>query len=249
MRRINYLFCLIVACGWLFANPAAAQSTLDDDGAPQPAVKEPQVTQPALGEPVAEYGIGVRGFLMITPKFLLEAFFEEVPSGGLNPGFALEFVRRKGEFELAVGLGYNPLSTDDGPYLEKGDDPAIPGQTPDFTEFDGFGWITADVLFMWHKPLHEKVSLRYGAGIGLGIMVGNILQTDTTCTNSNTASCTPIMQGQAGEFRAESDTPPVFPVVNLVGGIQFKPIPKLAINVETGLRTTLFVGTKVAYFF
>ena len=118
MRRITTLLSLAFVLSLAPQGSAWAQSTLDDDAPAAPEVKEPKITD----EPQAEYGIGLRGFMMITPQFLLEAFFEEVPSGGVNPGFALEFIRRKGDFELAIGLGYNPLSTDDGNYLEKGDD-------------------------------------------------------------------------------------------------------------------------------
>jgi hypothetical protein len=45
------------------------------------------------------------------------------------------------------------------------------------------------------------------------------------------------------------DLPPVFPVINAILGVQIRPISKLTINVEGGIRTFPFVGVSGAYFF
>ena len=233
---LSTLFLSILLC---FAGSGLAHAEEEVEDA------DAEVTE---NEAPVEYGVAVRGLAQITPKFMLELFWDEVPSGGLNPGFAVDFLRRRGNFEIAAGLGYGTLSTDDGLYLEKGDEP--PGETPDFTEFDGFGWVTLEVNFMWTKALHEMFALRYGAGIGLGIMLGDILQTDTTCTGTQTSSCTPVTQGGGGvQFQEPADTPPVFALVNVIGGVQIKPIPKLTINIDAGIRTSFFAGMSVGYYF
>ena len=221
--------------------PAFAQSAVDDDDISPVAPKAELVTV----DPV-RYGVGLRTRMMWIPKGEIELFLEEAPSGMLEPGFAIDFVRRKGNFELVAGLGYDRIRTDDGVFLEKGDLP--PAQTPDYVEFDGLGWITAEVLFMWHLPVHEIISLRYGAGFGLGLVVGEALQTDTTCTSQFTSSCTRITGG-AGQIDDPADIFPVFPVVNLRAGAQVRPTPDMAINLDFGLRTAFFFGLGVEYFF
>ena len=47
----------------------------------------------------------------------------------------------------------------------------------------------------------------------------------------------------------EGATTPVFPVVNLIVGLQFKPMEKMTINLEGGLRTLPFFGVSSTYFF
>jgi len=43
--------------------------------------------------------------------------------------------------------------------------------------------------------------------------------------------------------------PPVFPVLNLIAGVQFKPFDKMTVNLEGGIRTFLFFGVSSSYFF
>ena len=45
------------------------------------------------------------------------------------------------------------------------------------------------------------------------------------------------------------DLPPVFPVINALIGLQIKPIEKLTVNVELGIRTLPFFGITADYFF
>jgi len=241
LRPILAFVLLITALGT--TRSAGAQVT-DDDGltpsAPVPAAEA------ELGADAVRYGIALRTRLMWVPRSEIELFVKEAPSGMLKPGFGVDFVRRKGNFELVAGLGYDGIGTDDGFYLEKGDTP--PAQTPDYVRFDGLGWITAEVLFMWHVPLHEMVSLRYGAGFGLGYVVGDALQTDTTCTSQFTSSCTRITGG-GGQIDDPADIFPVFPVVNLRAGAQVRPTKDVAINFDLGLRTAFFFGLGAEYFF
>lgn len=191
------------------------------------------------------YGAGLRFRYIFVPKGFIELFTEEAPSGLGEPGFAVDFVRRKGDFELTLGLGYDRIRTDDGLWLEKGDQP--PAEAPDFVRYDGLGWITAEALFMWNYALHDKFALRYGAGVGLGVIIGDALQTDTTCTGSSTATCTPITAG--GQVDDPADIFPVWPVISVRGGAQIRPTPELAINIDLGLRTVPFVGFGVSYLF
>ena len=197
---------------------------------------------------VAEYGVGLRLRGVFEPKFMIELFLEEAASGVFSPGFGLELNRRRGNFELVLGFEYENVSPDDGFYLEKGDDPLTPGEAPDYVEFDGLGWFTVDLAFMFHSPINDKVAFRYGAGFGLGIVTGEALQTDSICTGRDIQNdCTPDPNG--GQVNDPADLPPVFPVVDLVAGVQFRPTPKMTVNLEGGLRTLFFFGLSSTYYF
>ena len=191
----------------------------------------------------AKLGVGVRFRGVFLPESMLEIFLEEVPGGVSQPAFGLEVVRRKGNFDLVVGIDYHSLeaSCPDEPepclYLEKGDD-APPG---------------LDVAFVWSEPITDFFAIRYGAGLGLGIILGDVLQTDTTCLDGTTPStiqgrCTPVTSG--GQINEPNDdVPPVVPIVEFTVGGRFDVIENLSINVEAGFRDLFFTGISAHYFF
>jgi hypothetical protein len=235
----------------------------DDSGAEEAAPKEgiegggfddyetAEAKKKAEIEP--EYGLGVRVRTVFVPKPILELFVEEASGGVFQPGFGLELSRRKGNFELVLGLEYESLSPDDGFWLDKGDDPNDPEETPDFLEFNDLAWVTADIAFIFNAALTESLSFRYGAGLGIGVVLGEVLQTDSTCTPGTDdiqEDCTPDQTGAPGrQLNDPADLPPVFPVVDLIVGLQFRPIDKLTLNVETGIRTVGFFGVSSTYYF
>jgi opacity protein-like surface antigen len=198
---------------------------------------------------VPEYGVGLRLRGVFVPKGLLELFVEEASSGVFHPGFGLELNRRKGDFELVLGLEYEKVSPKDGYWLEKGDDPEVPGQAPDLVEFEGLSWFTVDLTFAFRSDINEQLSFRYGAGFGLGLVFGEAYQTDSVCTGRNIQEdCTPITGG-GGQIRDPAGIPPVFPVVNLLAGLQYRPTEKMTVNLEAGMRTLFFFGLSSSYYF
>jgi hypothetical protein len=241
----------VVALGALavFTPGALAQGALDDETERQEA-REIEKDLQTPGVTPVQWGVGLRLRYVMIPKFLLEQFWEEVATGPANPGFGLDVIRKRGDFEFSFGFEYESLSGDEGFWLEKGDDGVSNGQTPDLVEFDGFSWITLDASFVFHKPLHELFALRYGGGFGLGILLGEVLQTDAVCTSRNINDPGVCMRDPAAQqINDPADIPPVFPVINLLFGGQLRPVEKLAINFEVGLRTAFYTGFGASYMF
>lgn len=238
---------LVVATS-LGAPSALGQGALDE--AEQDQARQIEKDLQKVGEPQVEWGVGVRLRYVVIPKFLLEQFWDEVATGPANPGFGIDVIRRRGDFEFSFGIEYESLTGDNGFWLEKGDDAVSNGQTPDFVEFDGFSWLTLDASFVFHKPLHELFALRYGGGFGLGVLFGEVKQTDSRCSGRNINDpgvC--MIDPNAQQVNDPADIPPVFPVINLLFGGQLRPIPKLAINFEVGLRTAFYTGVGASYMF
>jgi hypothetical protein len=201
---------------------------------------------------VAEYGIGVRLRTVFVPKPVLELFVEKASGGVFKPAFGLELSRRKGNFELVLGLEYENVSPDNGFWLDKGDDPSIPEETPDFLEFNDLGWVSADLAFIFSAAFNDQLAFRYGAGLGLGVVTGEILQTDSICedgTNPDEINENCMANPDGEQVNDPADLPPVFPVVDLVIGLQWRPIEKLTINLDTGIRTLAFFGLSSTYYF
>ena len=221
---------------------ALAQAALDEDD-------EDDVAQPVTVEGVPlepRIGVGLRLRRVHLPKSLLELFVDRAPGGSAEFGFGAEVIRRKGNFEFAFGLEYEKIEVKDGVWVERDKPP--PANEVDFVEFEGFGWITADVTFLHHTQFGPYFALRYGGGAGIGFFLGEVQRTDYRCTSTD------IENDCAGYVGSENDQtpydlPPVFPVLTGLFGGQITPIPNLAINLEVGIRTLPFFGTTLVYYF
>src|SRR6266545_3243871 len=198
-----------------------------------------------------EYGVGLRFRTVFVPKPVLELFVDKASGGVFKPGIGLELTRRKGNFELVLGLEWENVSPKNGFWLDKGDDPSVPAETPDFIEFNSLAWVTADLAFLFSAAMTEQLAFRYGAGLGIGVVTGEILQTDSLCepgTNAGNIQQNCMENPNAAQINEPADLPPVFPVVDLVIGLQWKPIDKLTLNLETGIRTLAFFGLSSTYY-
>jgi hypothetical protein len=228
----------IVTAAALAVALGAAPALADDDDTAAPATATP------VG-PSTQIGVGVRLRNVRIPQGLIEAFVDRAPGGASNIGFGLEVSRRRGQFEVQLGLEYEKISIEKGLWIEK--DKPIPANEPDQVEFDDFGWFTAELSFMYHTPIMDQLAVRYGGGAGIAIFTGEVLRTDYRCTSTALDSC---MEYQGAEnVNTPYDLPPVFLIVNAVVGLQIKPTNEIFINVEGGIRTLPFFGMTAGYYF
>lgn len=224
------------------AASARAQAALDDDSSPTPT--EP--TAEVKGDKT-QIGLGVRLRYVTIPKGLIEIFVAHAASGTSNVGFGAELSRRKGQFEVQLGLEYEKITAKNGLWVDKGD--TIPQDEPDYVEFNGFSWVTAELSFMYHTQIIPQLSVRYGGGAGIGVFMGEILRTDYACTSSSLDSCNMRTNPPAENDHTPYDLPPVMLVINAIVGVQIRPTDEIFINVEGGIRTMPFIGTTAGYYF
>ncbi len=257
---VGATFAMLATALLALAVPAPARAQSDDAGEEDPAAAEPAADASREGieaggfddyetaeekqkKIAPEFGLGLRFRTIYIPKFVIELFYEEATSSVFKPGFGLELSRRNGNFELVFGVEYENLSPDDGFFLGKDDNPNVPEQAPDYVVFDDFSWVAADVAFLFNAPLNKQLSFRYGAGLGIGVVLGEVRQTDSTCAPGTDDIQTDCMANpDAMQVDEAADLPPVLPVVNLLAGLQWRPAEKLTINLETGLRSVPFLG-------
>jgi hypothetical protein len=258
---------LIAFCS-LLALPATAGRAFAQEEEPGLSPEEeemgsetPTATTPEAGAAMVEeeiepeartkMGVGLRLRYVTIPQFLINLFVDHSTTM-TSFGIGGEFVRRKGNFDIVVGVEYENVSPPDGLYQEKGENPSADGQYPDLTEFDGLALLGLDVAFIWHANLHERVQLRYGAGLGIGLVLGKVYQTDTMCPAGTTLDdldnvdqC-PIATGAT---RDEADVPPVVPIVNLLVGFRVKVNEQVYLNIDGGFRNMFFFGVGTNYMF
>jgi hypothetical protein len=217
--------------------PAAAQA------------QEASVTEP----PQSKMGVGARLRYVFMPTAVLDLFLDHSTSMS-SVGVGAEIVRRKGNFDIVFGFEYENIEPANGLYLEKGDDPGancgLTGECPDYVVFNDFALLGFDASFIWHVDIVPKLQFRYGAGIGVGLVLGEVLQYDTLCPPGTTPGDldNPGHCGQLGTYE-EADVPPVVPIVNVLLGFRLKLADALSINLEGGFRDVFFRGAGTEYFF
>lgn len=213
-----------------------------------------------------QYGIGIRLRNVRGPAFALEWFMESTPGGTSNYGIGVEAIRRRGNLELQLGFEYERITPAEGVYIESGKDVSAGDEadfivSPDHNNGKHLGWITAEFTALYHTSFNKYLALRYGGGFGLGIVTGELGRYNVVCNGATNAQpepgCVPMRfpNGEAspspegGDAIIKYDLPPVFPVGNIILGLQVRPMPNLTINIEGGIRTFPFFGMSSAYFF
>ncbi len=253
------------AVALLGAGTAEAGPALDENK-PETAAGESadpvaDATKPVVSD--TTYGVALRIRNVRVPSGLIELFVERAAGGASNLGLGLELSRRKGSTELQIGLEYERITVGEGVWINR--DEPVPAYEADYVlspdrapDNDKLGWFTLEFTFLNHAEIAKKVAFRYGGGLGLGIITGGLYRFDVQCagtaTNANPEpGCRPSSiaggQGTATGPAVKYDLPPVFPVVNAIIGFQFRPVDKVVINVEGGIRTLPFFGTSVGYVF
>jgi len=226
MRRETIILVTVAAFTWLI--PATSHA---DDSASEGAK--------------VRWGMGVKVRKWKLTEREQRLFVADTPGPASNYGAGIDFTRRKGTVELSFGVGIDKLDLKDGYYVEKGQQATTPGKV-DYTVFDKLKWLTAEVVIVNHVEIHKLLELRFGAGIGLGYMMGEVRKTDALCTSDWLGSC--YIDPNAMEIDKPSDIPPVLPVVNLLVGIQFKPTEFLHLRIDAGLHTTPYVGAEAVLY-
>lgn len=236
------------------AGSAAAESGDDGSGG------EPTDEPPTQEGPPVEYGIGVRVRNVRIPGGQLEWFVEHSPGGTSNVGLGVELTRRRGNTELQLGFEYEAISVPQGVWIAKGDNVAAGHEADYILSADAsgktLGWITAEFTFFHHTMFTPQIGLRLGIGGGLGILTGELQRYDVLCNGATNATpvpgCVPPQFQGTGTVTGGPtayNLPPVFPVLNAIAGVQFRPLDKLTVNLEGGIRTMLFFGVSSSYFF
>jgi hypothetical protein len=264
-------------------NAAAPMPGAIETTQPAPETKPSPVVVPAAsiedyGVPARpadlSYGVATRLRWVTIPKWLLNLFTKQnVPLSSWGTG--IEFFRRRGNFDFAVSLTYMNLSPHDGNWLGDGRDATV---DTDFVQFRGLAMYGADASFIWHTDFTDWFGIHYGAGIGVGVLGGDVLRTsndNTLCNEANAgdlsqchpkgvtctgSSCNEQQLNALGPGQDdpmdphrfhEPGVPSVLPIVNVVFGLDFR-LPQVRgweAKLEGGFYNAFFLGGAVGYSF
>ena len=258
LRAPLIVFGLLIA----LARPSVAAATEDEaTGAPDATAAEaPKKPAADLGEelPVQRpadlsYGVAARAVWVSVPQWLLHPFVSQnVPLSSWGTG--IQVFRRKGNFDIALSFNYQSMSPPPGNWLGNGNKPS---SDTSYLVFNSFALYGIDASFIWHAFFTNWFGMHYGAGVGIGILGGNIQRTkalDNNCTAQNVGDpnqCTHTgIQSQMNSGPL-TDVPPVVPILNAVLGVDFR-VPTLRgweARIEGGFYDAFFLGGGVGYTF
>jgi hypothetical protein len=228
----------------------------------------PVATSPDLPKTPYEVGVYVR-YLFVTSGMMAPFLAASTDMNSASVG--AQFIYKYSKFDVVTSLDFSYLNLADGNYLAA-DHPA--DLDTHYTEFRNLSFLSVDVSLIGHTDLGKWLELRYGGGLGLGVVMGDVLLTNsfngcTTQNVSNVAQCHPLgvdltspdkeaqlkatengMKDTAGNpHRHPADKPPVMGVVNLLIGLRVKLPHKFSAQAEIGFRDALFVGAGANYRF
>lgn len=243
--RLAWFLAASLAMALMVAAPTTAHAQEEEDDAPK-------AEDFNTGNSVS-WGLGARVRYVTMPTWLQNLFVQHsMPMN--SAGFGLEAVRRKGNFDIVFGLEYETIAPQEGYYLDNGySSGPITAADLDYVTFDGLALIGLDVNFLWHAEINPMFSIRYGGGLGVGIVLGDVLQETAECPSGppiselddpNTTLCT-----HDGVPVVSADVPPAVPIVNILLGLRIKITEEINLNIEGGFRDMLFLGGGVNYFF
>jgi hypothetical protein len=239
--------------------PSPAQDE-ETTGVPGAAAQTPAKPAVDLGEEQSvqrpadlSYGVAARLVWVSVPAWLLNQFTKKnVPLSSWGTG--IQFFRRKGNFDIAFAFNYQNMSPPNGNWLGSS---ATALTDVSYLEFQSFAMYGFDASFIWHAFFTDWFGMHYGAGVGIGILGGNIKRTkalDNNCTDANAGDpnqCT--HNGIASQLSVEPlpDVPAAVPILNAVLGVDFR-VPTLRgweARLEGGFYDAFFLGGGVGYTF
>lgn len=177
--RLVYLFCLLsLPLTWADSSRARAQQPLAATTASPFAVP---TASPAAESP---HALALRARWVTVPGWSIASFVKEHTQ--LNDGWSvgLSYVYRRAGFDVVLSADYSWLEAAAGNYLGKGNNPATETH---FTRFDKLSSLSLDVSLIGHWNLTKWMEMRFGAGLGVGYVFGEIYQitNNSGCTEDN----------------------------------------------------------------
>jgi opacity protein-like surface antigen len=229
----------------LLASPLFADETTDGETIDVPESEK------------LHWGVGVRGGARAVPSVGLDLVYDIHPSlkDTLGTSFGLEFIRRKGEVDLRLGFSFEDYTGTDGDgdqFLQKGD----AAKDIEFVK-NSLQILSVDINVLGSTEITDWWHLLYGAGIGVGVVRGDLLRTDTfapDATDQNTRRpCTApgVPDINCLEIDVVEDSvPPVIPVLNMLLGMRFDFSKNVSLRLEGGLRTlSVYTGAGFDFVF
>ena len=242
---------------------ALALTLLSGPALAQEAAQDQEAASSAQALPKTQFQASARVRAIHVPSSILDIWFSQHAdtwdAGKSNLAYGVDFGWRdlEGQYELSLAIDWSDLRMAPAFWLEEGE----PNTAAKYTEMNvqvlSFTFASA-----WYWDLNEWLSPYVGAGIGVGVVVGDIVKYRA---RQGSACSGKLGQGQPepwrpsecfdanGDPRADQidlNNPedegtflPVLPMVQAMAGVRFNLARHGVIKLEVGLHDYLYAGT------
>jgi len=253
MRWIATVAFAALSAGW-----SAQAWAQDDEDSPPAEVEIEDITGATDAEPVVYQVTLPRVWMIVTPSFLLDAFFDLHGShwseGTVNFAYGGEFIIRRlkddgsEDFDLVFSIDWADLSMTDDWWLEADD----PIRDTDWGR-NSLSLLTFDVAINWVTEITQIWDLYYGVGLGIGVVLGEFTKQDIDprCivpagesreVTIVTANCADAQTEPGSSPEVEDGVPPVIPALSLTLGTRWTIEDNWIIQLEGGWKSLYFYG-------
>jgi hypothetical protein len=153
----------------------------------------------AKREPATRHEIGVRARYIFVTKLMLQPYLQDNTGTQLNSySVGIEYIFRKSQdFDIVTSVDFSWLNVDDGNYLGGGH---MADVDTHYVQFRNLSFLSADVSLIGHHKFAPWFELRYGGGLGVGWVPGDVLETNNgpNCSASNASDTTVCYPGSPG---------------------------------------------------
>ena len=143
-----------------------------------------------------QHALGAYARYLFVTNLMLKPYLEaSTPLNSFAVG--LQYIRRYSKFDVVTTVDFSWLVLGDGNWLAKGNQAALDTK---YVQFDKLSFLSADVAIIGHHAFNDWLEIRGGAGLGLGVVFGNVYTTNNSnlvCNKDNagdTSKCYPIVQ-------------------------------------------------------
>ena len=172
---LSLVFASLVFCVELFCAAAEAHAQML---APPPPAAE-----------AGPHAMALRARWLTVPGWAIAPYVDAHTELSAGWSVGLEYLYRRPAFDVVVSVDYSWLEARSGNYLGGGNNPATETH---FIRFDRLSSISADVSLIGHWNLTPWMEIRFGGGLGIGGVLGNIYQINSNsgCTLENAGDST-----------------------------------------------------------
>jgi hypothetical protein len=197
------------------------------------------------------FGIGVRLRMHIIPSFVY-SFAADGAYTEVGYGIGIEGIFRIKGLDIIPSIWFHDVSHEPA-IMKEPDDP----DTEKEYIINNMRLVMITVDFLNSVKILSWLYFFYGAGVGLGIPVTRIERWEAyPDAHGNYHKCEGPGNPPSGDYcetsgghYGKNDPWPVYPYLNILLGLRFKPIPNFVCTFDFGVGTGFILGTRASYVF
>ncbi|MGM0596558.1 MAG: hypothetical protein ACQES9_05905 [Myxococcota bacterium] len=189
-----------------------------------------------------KFGLGISGSYHYVPEFFLHIGLKGAHDVKAQQT-GLRLLYRTTNVDVAVQFQYMQINAPDGNWLGMNHD----WDQTEYVEFDNLAFAFVEVSATWNTPITDNLYFIYGAGIGGGLVLGDVYTTPAMgCTADNWRDTSQCYHIPGDDRQEKEDIPRGMGMLEAIVGLRYDIIENISLKVETGFFLPGFLKTTVS---